>query len=431
MPKSSHSLTIRSNWAWPLSRACSAIPSTPARRVRPAAGSWAALATKQTSSCWSPRTAPNWSTRLWPGSSEPLGGRDNPISSSVPTSQEVLGSRALRLPRRDLAARRAWHGIEQARRLPDPPPDRPRIRTLGVVRPGRPLVWPGQFVLGYQNRTRWTRCGRCTSGDKGPGMGEERLVHRHPSSNSGCRGILALRAPTAEALRRGVAGHDRRAPGGAAWWAAGRAGRRCPVTRGDDPLWPPTPSPTTTSATPSPPCDADDRRRTATVSRTPRRLRGAALPGRRPHPQGQPPRHRPNRAVRRTRSSVSSFVGASRSANRSRGRASPAGAPAAATPDAERGLMFAAYQTSIDNQFEFLQRTWANTEDNPNVGGTTPSWARTDLAATTATNDPAVRQRAHRSNRQHRTQQTSSPPTGGGYFFAPALSALTGRIGCE
>ncbi|HYV63455.1 MAG TPA: Dyp-type peroxidase, partial [Bryobacteraceae bacterium] len=49
-------------------------------------------------------------------------------------------------------------------------------------------------------------------------------------------------------------------------------------------------------------------------------------------------------------------------------------APGAATAAAgeispQRGLIFVSYQTSIENQFAFLQKNWANDSRNPNAGG--------------------------------------------------------------
>ena len=38
-------------------------------------------------------------------------------------------------------------------------------------------------------------------------------------------------------------------------------------------------------------------------------------------------------------------------------------------PEHDRGLIFVSYQTSIDSQFVFLQRNWANDPINPNNGG--------------------------------------------------------------
>jgi deferrochelatase/peroxidase EfeB len=62
----------------------------------------------------------------------------------------------------------------------------------------------------------------------------------------------------------------------------------------------------------------------------------------------------------------------------------------------ERGLLFAAYQTSIEEQFEFVTRRWVNNADFKEPGtGVDPILA-----------SPFV------------------TPTGGGYFFSPAIHTL-------
>ncbi len=112
-------------------------------------------------------------------------------------------------------------------------------------------------------------------------------------------------------------------------------------------------------------------------------------------------------------------------------RGIPFGSPSLdkTTRDAEdagdRGLLFAAYQTSIVGQFEFITKNWAN---NPNfkTAGTGP--------------DPILGQASGNRSRTfvsgytdddgkfHDTSLTLSTdfviPTGGGYFFAPSIDAL-------
>lgn len=89
---------------------------------------------------------------------------------------------------------------------------------------------------------------------------------------------------------------------------------------------------------------------------------------------------------------------------------------------AERGLMFAAYMSSIEAQFEFVTRRWANSAVQPNLGG----------------HDPIIGQRDSRGDRARTVQVRGSDgklvdfplprewvrPTGGGYFFTPPISAL-------
>lgn len=94
----------------------------------------------------------------------------------------------------------------------------------------------------------------------------------------------------------------------------------------------------------------------------------------------------------------------------------------------ERGLLFLAYQTSIERQFEFITRAWLN---NPHLRDGDDGY------------DPVVGQNS--SKGQGRVRTFSMPvqgadgdiikinlelpkewvvPTGGGYFFVPSLSAL-------
>jgi deferrochelatase/peroxidase EfeB len=49
-------------------------------------------------------------------------------------------------------------------------------------------------------------------------------------------------------------------------------------------------------------------------------------------------------------------------------RGIPYGKPFELAPDEERGLLFMSYQTNIENQFEFMQQSWANNLNFPSEG---------------------------------------------------------------
>jgi Dyp-type peroxidase family len=86
----------------------------------------------------------------------------------------------------------------------------------------------------------------------------------------------------------------------------------------------------------------------------------------------------------------------------------------------DRGLHFLCYQTSIEQQFEILQQDWANSANKPAVGGhdviigQTPDQHRTFELIT----DGGATSKVLTTPAQWVTT------TGGGYFFAPSISAL-------
>jgi Dyp-type peroxidase family len=94
----------------------------------------------------------------------------------------------------------------------------------------------------------------------------------------------------------------------------------------------------------------------------------------------------------------------------------------------ERGLLFLAYQTSIEEQFEFVIKNLVNN----------PEASRSDAGY-----DPIIGQNGQSSGRERKfkfnfrgreevitIEKEWVIPTGGGYFFAPSIQALEEKLGC-
>lgn len=100
-----------------------------------------------------------------------------------------------------------------------------------------------------------------------------------------------------------------------------------------------------------------------------------------------------------------------------------------------RGLLFVSYQAFIDAQFEFLSTDWANSAVLPL---SYPADAqRPDAGQRPAGHDPVIGQKLEGSRERTFTlrvddatfEEIAVPsewvfPTGGGYFFAPSITAL-------
>ena len=122
-------------------------------------------------------------------------------------------------------------------------------------------------------------------------------------------------------------------------------------------------------------------------------------------------------------------------------RGIPFGAPYPENPpegvqdSGDRGLLFLAYQTSIEDQFEFVQRAWANDAQFKDRSARDGTRSGHDLII--GQNGRPADERRRRfvlplagANGTLRREviETAAEwviPTGGGYFFAPSISALT------
>ncbi len=105
----------------------------------------------------------------------------------------------------------------------------------------------------------------------------------------------------------------------------------------------------------------------------------------------------------------------------------------------DRGLMFVCYQTSITQQFEFVQGTWANNADF--VSSVFPKHRPSDGSVITVGIDPVIGQATPPAVARATDEpipnyptggvvstlnlaQAFVVPTGGGYFFMPSISAI-------
>jgi Dyp-type peroxidase family len=99
-----------------------------------------------------------------------------------------------------------------------------------------------------------------------------------------------------------------------------------------------------------------------------------------------------------------------------------------------RGLVFAAYQTSIVEQFEFVQSAWANNPEFKDKSEKGQLVSGHDFIIGQSNGPEGSRERRCPVNIGGERRELVAPadwviPTGGGYFFAPSISALEALSG--
>ncbi|WP_405164827.1 Dyp-type peroxidase [Nocardia sp. NBC_01499] len=110
------------------------------------------------------------------------------------------------------------------------------------------------------------------------------------------------------------------------------------------------------------------------------------------------------------------------------------GMPFGSAHAADRGLLFAAYQTSLERQFEYITRSWLN---NPYLRaeeeGHDPIAGQYNRAAVGSHargfSLPYLRTDGAVGHLRLTLPRQWTVPTGGGYFFVPSITALRNHIG--
>jgi len=88
----------------------------------------------------------------------------------------------------------------------------------------------------------------------------------------------------------------------------------------------------------------------------------------------------------------------------------------------DRGLLFFAYQTDLQDQFEFLQHQWANSVDAPIPGGIDPIIGQNSKLGENRVRKMTVN--IFGITKEIVMPQEFVVPTGSGYFFTPSVTSL-------
>lgn len=90
----------------------------------------------------------------------------------------------------------------------------------------------------------------------------------------------------------------------------------------------------------------------------------------------------------------------------------------------DRGLLFLAYQTSIERQFEFVTNAWVNNPDFPDSGDGHDPILGQSQDPTTRDRSIVIQAENPANNATVKLPKDWVIPTGGGYFFTPSIQGL-------
>ena len=108
----------------------------------------------------------------------------------------------------------------------------------------------------------------------------------------------------------------------------------------------------------------------------------------------------------------------------------PYGSEFSSAPDDKRGLIFACYQSSLENGFQFVQKSWCNAHTFPT------SKTGHDALIGQAKNDGLLHTTLHDGNEDAIVPglgqfSTTVTMRGGEYFFVPSIAALRDTLGSD